>query len=103
MSKQEKMYRIVSGYDATVSDRATYCLKHGITLNIFCYWRSKWLSEQKQAKVEASPSFTLLSPTNKGNHHTNDVYELLYPNGVQLRLPSTLDISVLHQLIHLYV
>ncbi|WP_299453027.1 hypothetical protein [uncultured Microscilla sp.] len=46
MTKQEKMYAIVSGYDEHTMDHKTYSVEQGITLNMFCYWRGKWLKEQ---------------------------------------------------------
>ena len=47
------MYAIVSKYDPSKSDRKSYSKRHGITLNVFCYWRGKWLAEQKQKTLES--------------------------------------------------
>ena len=112
MTKQEKMYAIVSGYDEHTMDRKTYSAEHGITLNIFCYWRGKWLKEQRLVSTNKShppkPSrafepFSVDMPsTDKASIDSVNSYEIIYPNGVRFRLPH-LDLSLIKNLIDLYV
>lgn len=118
MTKQEKMYAIVSGYDEHTMDRKTYSAEQGITLNMFCYWRGKWLKDQRSVSTKKSlppkassttkPSpafepFSVSVPTTDNiSTNTESLYEIIYPNGVRFRLPH-LDLSLIKKLIDLYV
>ena len=118
MTKQEKMYAIVSGYDEHTMDRKTYSTEQGITLNMFCYWRGKWLKEQRSGATkkslppkasslaQSSPAFEPFSvdmpSTGKVSANAESFYEIIYPNGVRFRLPQ-LDLPLIKKLIDLYV
>ena len=72
------------------------------------HWRTKWLALNPPLENEAqpAPSFIpikkeVVEPELKATE-PDKVYEVVYPNGVSLRLPS-LDLSILKQLIDLHV
>ena len=99
MDKKTRMFSIISDFDSSGLDRKSFCKLKGLTLNIFCYWRGKWLAEQKmQASSKTnSSSFIRIEKEPEGSQ---DNYEIIYPNGVRLRL-TFLDFKVLPQLINL--
>lgn len=131
MDQKTKMYSIVSKYDPNKMDRKSYSAKHGITLNVFCYWRGKWLADQKRKtpttksqvkatpkkaatstqqntpafvpfEVEASAVSESSTPAEPPLVPTLTTCEITYPNGVQLKL-SVLDVTLLEKLLRLDV
>lgn len=94
MKKEEKMFELIRGWEGSSLDRQTYCKRHKIKIGTFAYWRSKYLKTQHTESGNES-DFVTLSPA------LEQSIEVVYPNGVQVRLPAQLSVSDLSTLIHL--
>lgn len=94
MNKQEIMYSHVEGWKVSGLTQSKYCKSVGIKLATFSYWVIKYKSETVQ---ESSSNFIAISKTSKIE---DKQYEIIYPNGVKLRL-ETKDLSELYSLVNL--
>jgi len=71
-----------------------FCYQHGIGQAMFYYWQKK-LAESQSNKPE---SFIPVQVTKYKEHPE---MEIIYPNGVRLKLSPTTDLSVIRTLIGL--
>ncbi|MCA4807331.1 IS66 family insertion sequence element accessory protein TnpA [Myroides odoratimimus] len=94
MSKQEIMYSHVEDWQASGLTQSKYCESVGIKLATFSYWVVKFKGETEQ---EGSSNFIAISKASKTE---GKQYEIVYPNGVKLRL-ETKDLSELYSLVNL--
>lgn len=94
MSKQEMMYLHVEDWQASGLTQLSYCKEQGLKVPTFSYWVQKYY---KQSRQDNTSSFVCIS---KQALVANQEYELVYPNGVKLRL-HTDNLSELHSLINL--
>lgn len=110
MDKERKMFALIETWEKSGQSQSAFCTAHSISLSKFGYWRSKWLAINSSSEDASSPTFIPINPIEipaadsiTNVHSTSEhFYEIIYPNGVQLRLPS-LDLSVLAQLLNLNV
>lgn len=93
MSRQDFMYRHVQQWKQSNLTQQAYCLKEHLKLPSFSYWVQK---HNKQQKLDTHSDFiTLSKPTS-----FQSSYEIVYPNGVILRVNSK-DLSELSTLLKL--
>ena len=90
--KEKDMFDLISRWENSDEDRTTFCNAHGVTLFTFSYWRTKYL--KSQGTPTASGFFELKPAIPK-------CLEIVYPNGVVVRLPHTSSLSELKALIQL--
>ena len=108
MDKQTKMFRIIDLWEKSGQSQPDFCASHGVTVASFGYWRTKWLALHPPPIAEV-PAFIPIKkaipektePQPEAEKRAGG-YEIIYPNGVRLRLPS-LDLPILKQLIDLHV
>jgi hypothetical protein len=91
LTKKEKMFALISEWESGADRRDVFCDRNGITLATFSYWRTKYRREGTQL----SPRFIELKPSTPVN------LEVVYPNGVIVRLPESRPLSDLQALIGL--
>lgn len=107
MDKQKQMFRLIELWEQSGQRQSDFCTSQGISLASFGYWRTKWLaSGQSEAVSEVRAPLFIPVPkqdiTMEAPSPTVPTYEIIYPNGVRLSLP-TLDLSILVQLLTLDV
>ncbi len=75
-SKSVEMFRLVEELELSGQDRQTFASLHGITLGKLAYWRGRYHRQNQD-----SSGFVELSgaPSDAG-------LEIVYPNGVTIRL-----------------
>ena len=93
MSKQDKMYSHVEDWKASGLTQSRYCESVGIKLATFSYWVVKYKAESTQL----DSNFITVT---KGQVASTQEYEIVYPNGVKLRL-QTDNLSELYSLVNL--
>jgi len=106
---------VYSRYRASSLCVKDFCRNEYISLSRFFYWQKKLKHYRKELErpsgfvplgLNTSSSPTKHSPDYphlSDSHPVNGaICEVIYPNGVRLRLPRDTDIRELEQLIHLY-
>ncbi len=95
MSKQKIMYGHVERWKQSGLTQSEYCASVGIKLATFSYWVTKHKNESFNS---SSSSFITISKEQKTEGKD---YEIVYPNGVTLRLnrSSLLELSALLKLV----
>ena len=91
--KREDMFRLISLWEESPEDQATFCKEHGLTVATFSYWRTKYRKSQKSS---SSQGFVELKPI------SDLPIEIVYPNGVIIRLPqssTTFELKAMVQLV----
>lgn len=94
MSKQDIMYSHVENWKASGLTQAIYCEEQGLKLPTFSYWIQKY---HKQSEQDTAGSFIAIS---KEGSFVVKEYEIIYPNGVKLRV-HTENLSELYSLLQL--
>ena len=92
LKKCEEMFCLIRRWEESGKDRATFCKEVGVTVATFGYWRTKYL---KALRSDISGEFVELKPLSPMP------IEIVYPNGVILRLPQSSSTSELKALIRL--
>lgn len=95
------MFRLIELWEQSGQRQSDFCTSQGISLASFGYWRTKWLASS-QSEAVSEVSAPLFIPLPKQDITAPSPYEIIYPNGVRLSLPS-LDLSILAQLLKLDV
>lgn len=110
MDKKQQMFSLIAAWEKSGQNQVDFCAAHGVSVSKFGYWRTKWLASGVALPPEPGSSFIPIEkatpPKAKQSHQkdeeTSENYEIIYPNGVCLRLPS-LDLPLLKQLINCHV
>jgi len=89
--KETEMFNLIRLWEESYEDRATFCKAHDLSISTFSYWRTKY----RKSQARSSNGFIELKPTSAS------VLEIVYPNGVMIRMPSTTTLSELKVLIRM--
>ena len=73
----------------------TFCKNQGITEGVFYYWRKRYQQKSTPQEERFIPVHV------KTPQPLNKEIEICYPNGVRVKLPEGMEISLLHSLISL--
>ncbi len=88
---KEEMFPIISEWESSTENREAFCKSRGISLATFSYWRTQYRSAQRSIE-----GFTEIKPV------TSSSISIIYPNGVQVNLPSSeASMTTIKVLIHL--
>lgn len=87
------MFPIIEEWESTDESREIFCKRHDVPISTFSYWRTRYA---KSRHADQSPKFVKLTP----EPPSSDL-EIIYPNGVKIRLPHSSSLSDLRTLIHL--
>ena len=96
MEKREKMALLIEEFTASGQTQKEFSASKGIAFPTFNYWFRK-LKPQEQE--QQSSGFVRIDTANFSGG--DGQLELVYPNGVKLRMGTT-DLSLVSRLIHLY-
>lgn len=93
---ESEMFPIIEEWESSDENREAFCRRHNVSLSTFSYWRTRYAKSKIGATAHQQGKFIELSPET-----FEDYLEILYPNGVRLRLPSGSSLSSLQTLIGL--
>lgn len=105
MEKEREMFSLIELWEQSKESQSSFCASHGVSLAKFGYWRNKWLVSRASSEEDHPSPFIPIVATPKPGAASvapSSGYEIIYSNGVRLRLPG-LDLSVLPQLLSLDV
>jgi hypothetical protein len=96
-ARAQEMFPLIKKYLASGLSRRAFCEQEKLTFPTFHYWRRKYATHQREKETPAGShaEFIPLRVVPK----TSTPWIIEYPNGVILRLPATVDIEVVAQLI----
>ena len=89
----EEMFTLIKSWESSQESQAHFCNRHDVTLSTFSYWRTKYRKEKRA--MPASGSFIGLQP------QLPEGLEILYPNGVRIRLTPDSPLAEVQALIHM--
>jgi hypothetical protein len=89
--KESEMFELIRHWEESDEDRATFCKANNLTISTFSYWRTKY----RKSQATSSNGFIELKPTSPS------ALEIVYPNGVVIRMPPTTTLSALKALIRM--
>lgn len=89
---QEKMYGYIKEWKQSGLCRKEFCKKCGIAPSTFSYWYAKYTQSHRAKGVD----FVEVNPT------LPECLEVVYPNGVKIRVPENSSLSDLQALIKLF-
>lgn len=104
-NKRKAMYNLINQWEDSGITKKEFCTQEGITYESFRYWSKKQKEEQASLVKESKPENTneFIPLTIKNQSEKKEQPEIIYPNGVKIRLGSSvLDTEQLRPLIHLY-
>ncbi|WP_115870540.1 IS66 family insertion sequence element accessory protein TnpA [Marinoscillum furvescens] len=90
---QEDMFALIEQWKNSAESRKAFCRRHNIAPSTFSYWYAKYQKTESAVK----PGFVEVQP------HLSRSLELIYPNGVKIRLPHDTSLSELRTLLQLNV
>jgi len=94
-TREQEMFRIVETALGSGFSNKAFCEQQGIQQANFYYWKKKY---QQRLLPHQDKFISLQAPPT--NCCTNEL-EICYPNGVRLRLPLGMDISIVRSFIGL--
>lgn len=95
MNKAEKMYALVEQYRNSSLSLSAFSQTHGIKPSTFSYW------VQKKRKMESKDTGKFIPVIAQAEGTGYKKFEIIYPNGVRLRL-SHFDKDQISQLVNIY-
>ncbi|MEQ9288698.1 MAG: hypothetical protein RIG77_17385 [Cyclobacteriaceae bacterium] len=88
---KEEMFPIIGEWESSDDNREAFCKSKGISLATFSYWRTRYRSAQR-----STGGFSEIKPV------TPSDISIVYPNGVQVNLPSAkASMATIQALVHL--
>lgn len=86
------MFAIIEQWESSQESREAFCQSHNLSVSTFSYWRTKYAKAKKQA---GEPGFVQLQAC------MSDNLEVIYPNGVRVKVPQGSSLADLRALIQL--
>ena len=93
------MFPLVEAYLASAQTQIQFCQDHDLSVAVLGYWLRKYeaAAEPLAEKAPTGAAWVELTPAAVSGEAA---LELLYPNGVRLRVPAGVEVAYVHQLIH---
>ncbi|MDR9458208.1 MAG: hypothetical protein RI572_12450 [Salegentibacter sp.] len=93
MSKEQEMFALIDEFENSSLNARNFCKTKGVVPSTFYYWK------KKKARMESpgSGGFIAISP----NIVKDGSLELIYPNGIRLRLEAS-QFPLISKLLRLY-
>lgn len=88
---EEEMFDLIDQWEASKLTQSAFCESHELSMSTFTYWRGKYLD----SKNDETSDFVKLEP------EWSSSLEVVYPNGVKVRLPERTSLSEVRILIQL--
>lgn len=99
LEQRRKMFSLIKRYlESNVSARDFY-RQHNLAEHIFYYWRRKYLDTQESTTSSKFVAVEVQSPEHQPVHNSKGVIQIQYPNGIQVTVEETVNISRLRALI----
>ena len=106
--REKEMYGIIEDQKRSGFSQMKYCKTNSIAISTFSYWRKKYkkahapniAAESKVQKLAQPPSFIPIEIVPEPNA-LKEQLEILYPNGVKIICPLSLDKTKLQELLQL--
>lgn len=92
---QSEMFPLMEQWEDSTSTQQAFCSAHNLSLATFSYWRTRYLRRQAEPVSAPPTGFVELHPECSGE------LEVIYPNGVRVRVGEKLPLSDLRALIQL--
>lgn len=89
---REEMFAIIEQWESSQESREAFCQSHNLPVSTFSYWRTKYAKAKEQPR---EPGFVQLKP------RISDNLEVIYPNGVRVKVPQGSSLADLRALIQL--
>jgi hypothetical protein len=97
--RREQMFPLIEKYLSSGKPQLAFCLDHDdLPLAVLNYWLRKYRLEQ-EASEDTPAAWVEVKPSREEPSPVAPVLELIYPNGIRLRLFSALEPDYLHCLI----
>jgi hypothetical protein len=98
-----EMYPVIESYLESGLTQRVFCRQQGLSMQVFAYWLAKYRREQKfeRAPSEGNAFIELAAPAGGSDAGGSEraVAELVYPNGVRLRLFDSVGVETIAQLV----
>jgi len=91
ISRQQEMFALVESSLNSGLTKKEFCHRQGIKLSLFYYWQKRYRQQQ-----EEDAGFL---PVQINGHSGAGDIEIIYPNGVQVRLGGGVPLSFIRSLI----
>lgn len=92
MSKEQEMFALIEEFESSDLNGIDFCKTKGLVSSTFYYWK------KKKARGEfGSGGFVAINP----KPATDGTLELIYPNGIRLRLEAS-QFTLIGKLLRLY-
>ena len=78
MSKEQEMFALIEEYECSDLNGRDFCRDNGLVPSTFYYWKKK----KAQMETGSNTGFVTIGP----NPVMDGDLELIYPNGIRLRL-----------------
>ncbi len=95
------MFPLVEAYRNSEQTQIQFCQDHDLSVAVLGYWLRKYeaAAEPVAEEVPSGTAWVELTPSAQAAPGAAAL-ELIYPNGVRLRLPAGVAVAYVHQLIH---
>tara|TARA_R110002049_G_scaffold303602_1_gene498057 strand:+ start:57 stop:338 length:282 start_codon:yes stop_codon:yes gene_type:complete len=93
MSKEQKMFALIEEFEVSPLNGRDFCKDKGLVPSTFYYWKKK----KDRIDTDSSAGFVTIGP----NPVTDGSLELIYPNGIRLRLEAS-QFPLISKLLRLY-
>lgn len=93
MSKEQEMFALIEEFENSSLNGRDFCKAKGLVPSTFYYWKKKKSLEESAR----SGGFIAIHP----KPATDGILELIYPNGIRLRLEAS-QLSLISRLLRLY-
>lgn len=93
MSKEEEMFGLIKEFESSDLNGKEFCRTKGLVPSTFYYWKKKKAREESAG----SGGFIAINPRTG----TEGTLELIYPNGIRLRLEAS-QLPLISKLLRLY-
>lgn len=92
---ESEMFPIIEEWESSPESMGQFCERHQIPKSTFSYWRTRYSKNNQKSRVNRAEFLEV-----RMDHVSVDL-EIIYPNGVKLRLPQNSPMSQLRTLIQL--
>ena len=92
--QQERMFSLIKSCKESGMSNKDFCQQNGIGQPMFYYWQKKLAESQDN-------TFQSFIPVQVNKYKGHPEMEIIYPNGVRLKLAPTTDLSIIRILIGL--
>ena len=90
---QADMFQLIEKWKAGTLTIKVFCQQQGIANSVFHYWNRKY----KQSKQKSKGGFIPIEVQPAVEPLPSPVIEITFPNGLVLKLPATMEVSLVKQ------